>query len=130
MAAAALVGAVAERAQQIGLRAPDQTNARPPRNRKPLFQRQPAGKATFAFGHGCSLILPPRDSGEGRAIRSSRSARKMVGGGGGAGPDNSLQPQQTVESEAPSTMLRLRSHGPPPPLSRGRIILPRSRGAP
>ena len=27
-------------------------------------------------------------------------------------------------------MLRLRSHGPPPPLSRGRIILPRSRGAP
>src|ERR1700728_976143 len=48
MAAAALVGAVAERAQQIGLCAPDQTNARPPRNRKPLFQRQPAGKAALA----------------------------------------------------------------------------------
>src|SRR5580700_11266000 len=116
MAAAALVGAVAERAQQIGLRAPDQTNARPPRNRKPLFQRQPAGKATFAFGHGCSLILPPRDSGEGRTIRSSRSERRMVGG---ARASTILCNDNKASSQRP----------PPPCFACARMVpLPRYRG--
>ena len=41
-----------------------------------------------------------------------------------------LQRQRSSISEAPSTMLRLRLHGPPPPLSRGRIIFLRSRDAP
>ena len=58
--AAALVGAEAERSQQIALRAPDQigTHARWPR--QPLFEREPPRKASrvcrFAF-HGLALFL-------------------------------------------------------------------------
>jgi hypothetical protein len=44
--AAPLVGASAERPQQIALRAPDQIDAHPHRPREPLFEREPPGKAS------------------------------------------------------------------------------------
>ena len=45
---AALVGAEAERSQQIALRAPDQLGARTRRTRQPLFEREPPRKTSRA----------------------------------------------------------------------------------
>jgi hypothetical protein len=47
-AAAPLVAAVPERSDQVGLCAPDQRDALTERNRQPLFERVPSGKASFA----------------------------------------------------------------------------------
>jgi hypothetical protein len=105
--AAALVGAGPKRSQQVGLHPPDPRNARAERNRQPLFERAPAGKAALADVHGIppSFFIPPRDSGEGRTIRSSRSERRMVGGARAA--TILLRRQQSFISEAPSTTLRV-----------------------
>src|ERR1700675_3737481 len=48
--AALLVGAEAERSQQVALRAPDQIGARTQWTRQPLFEREPPRKASRAFG--------------------------------------------------------------------------------
>ncbi len=71
--ATALVGAEAERAQQIALRLPDEPEAGLGRRRAPLFERQPAGKASLVWHRdsplcsSCPGAAPsPRVRGEGR----------------------------------------------------------------
>jgi hypothetical protein len=62
MPAASLVGADAERPQQIALRAPDQIDACLQWARQPLFEREPSRKASLAYGSGSSPRHAPVSS--------------------------------------------------------------------
>jgi hypothetical protein len=61
--AARLVVAEAERSQQIALRAPDQIVARARWARQPLFEREPARKASLACGSALHGLAPSLTTG-------------------------------------------------------------------
>jgi hypothetical protein len=77
LSAAALVGAEAERSQQVALRPPDQIGAHTQRARQPLFEREPPRKASRRSSlHG---LAPFSSSSPGLTRRSIELRGTLVG---------------------------------------------------
>ncbi len=76
--AARLLGAEAERSQQIALRAPDQIGAHTQWTRQPLFEREPPRKASRVCRFALHGLAPFSSSSPGIAVRRTASLRSPM----------------------------------------------------